>query len=443
MSFKWHDIFKLLRTILVVCLVVFCLTACASDKNGSMTGTTAGNKGGSSTEDGLTENHRACWQAKMLDLFYDTMGEASIRAYPIVTGSAMPLIMVAFSVWLSIRVLRHISSVVGESPAEVWTEVARMAGLCLFCGLLASSTSFLVYTLNTFIFPIYYTFLEFSERILSLAAEGVETKGQIIGSHCLIYDNPTLSCAAPALEKVSAEGGTFPQGPSVMMQCMSCTLSDRLQLGFEIAKNLFGQKSLTSVIAGLIIYFIFAMVRLTFVLYMIDSIFRMTIITIILPLLIIAIPFKATRKWSTYGFKVILNSAAIMMCLSVTITMSILAMQIMIQENAEEFGDNGRYQEFSIVLVALVLVSFLVMKSAGLAVAMANSLVGGDGSTDFQKKIGKLAAWVVKKLASVITAGGARFVTAVTDQIAALRKAKEAGSKAGKFLNKIAGRDKT
>lgn len=443
MNFKWQDIFRILRTILMVCVVAFCLAACGSDSDGDMTGTSSGKNGaGDSTQNELTEQHRSCWQGAILSMFYDTMGEASMRAYPVVTGSAMPLIMVAFAIWLSMRVLRHVSSVVEEAPAEVWTEVARMAVLCLFCGLLASSEGFLIYTLNTFIFPIYYTFLEFSERILNLAAEGAETKGQLIGTNCLIYDNASLTCAAAKLEKITSGANSFPQGPSTMMQCMVCTTSDRMQLGFAIAKDLFGAKSVSSVFAGLIIYAIFTIVKLTFVLYMVDSIFRMTVIVIILPLLILAIPFKQTRKWSTYGFKVILNSAAIMMCLAVTMTMSILAMQIMIQENAEEFGDRGRFQEFSIVLVALILVSFLVMKSAGLAVSMANSLVGGDGGTDFQKKIGKLAAWVGKKLIAAISFGAGKAITAVIDQIEALRKAKEAGSKTGGFLNKLAGRDK-
>lgn len=438
MKLTWQDIIRILKPLLLLAVMAVLLSACSTDSD-SMTGA----ESGSGTGEELDEQQRACWQGSLLAMFYNAMGQASMQAWPLVTGGALPLIMVGFAIWLSFRVLKHISSVSEESPAEVWTEVGKMAATCLFCGLLASSTEFLVFTLNTFIFPIYYTFLEYSARILELAAPEAQSKGQMLNDTCMIYTNEKLICAAPPLEKIeSASSASFPSGPSTMMQCLVCTTSDRMQMGFIIAKNLLALPSLASFLAGIMIYVIFAIVKVSFVFYLVDSIFRMTLMIIILPLLILAIPFKYTRKWSHESFKTILNSSAIMMCLAVMMTMAMLAMQVVIQQNSEELGDKGKYQEFSIIMIAMIMMGFLVLKSCGLAVAMADSLVGGGGGTDFQKKIAKLAAWTAKKLAVAVSAGTGKVFTSVLDRFEKLRDIKEKAQKARKVMQKLAGRDR-
>jgi hypothetical protein len=433
------NIFGLLKTGLMILLLAFCLVGCkVDDKN------VTGSETSDEQQEELREQQRACWQGSLLGLFYDVTGTASLKAFPIVTKGAMPLIMVAFAVWLSLRVLKHIGSVVEESPAEVWTEVAKVAFACLFCGILASSTEMLIYTLNTFILPIYYTFLEFGSRIVELAAQDGDTNppGQMLGETCLIYSN-NLVCAAPPLEKLTSASTEFPQGPSDLMQCLACALSDRMQLGFTIAKDLLGQLSLSSFIAGIFIYAIFIIVKISFVFYMVDSIFRLCMMVIILPFLILAIPFKVTRKWSKQGFLTILNSSANMMCLAVIVTMAMLAMQMVVQDNTEELGNKGNYMEFSLVMLSMILIAFLVLKSAGLAVSMANSLVGGGGGTDFQKKIGKLAMWAGKTLVGIVTAGAGKVFTATIDRIEALRKIRENSRAASSFFSRIAGRDRS
>ncbi len=439
MKLRWQDILKILKTGLMIFALAFCLTACSSDK-GDVSGMELE---GEQSE--LDEYQRSCWQAGLLEMFYNAMAESSMKAYPKVTKSAMPFIMVAFALWLSFRILKHVSSVEEESPAEVWTEVARMAFMCIFCGLLASSTNFLLFTLNNFIFPVYYAFLEYGSQIVSLAADGedVDGKGQLLGDTCLIYTS-SLVCSAPALENVSYSGGvaSFPNGPSELMQCLVCATSDRLQVGFVISKELLAATSLSSWVAGISIFVIFLFVKIAFVFYLVDSIFRMNIIVIILPFLILAIPFKFTRKWTKGGIQTIFNSSAVMMCIAVIATMAMLAMQTIIKDNYEFLGDKQAYQEFGVVMLSMILIAFLVLKSIGLAVSLADSLVGGGGSTNFQKKIAKLAAWTAKTLFLIISAGSGKAVTSVIDRVEALRKAREKAQKVSRFMKRISGRDR-
>ena len=133
--------------------VVFTLSGCSED------GANASNK----SESELAEEHRSCWQDKVLTLLYDTMGVVAMTSYEKLTQGALSFMMVAFALWFSFRLMKFISSpkdASGEN-AEMWNEVLKKLLLCFVCGLLASSTDGLLYTLNMIIFPIYNAFLEF------------------------------------------------------------------------------------------------------------------------------------------------------------------------------------------------------------------------------------------------------------------------------------------
>ncbi len=439
MTNRWQDILKILKTAIAVVLLVCSLAACSSDK-GAVTGIELE---GEQSE--LDEQQRACWQAGVLSMFYDAMAESSMKAYPQVTKGAMPFMMVAFAVWLSLRILRHVGSVVEEAPAEVWTEVSRMAFMCVVCGLLASSTTFLLFVLNKIIFPIYYAFLEYGSRIVALSADGedVDGKGQLLGDTCIFYTN-SLICQAPELEPVSYTSGkaAFPSGPSDLMQCLVCATSDRLQIGFLISKELLSATSLSSWVSGAAIFVIFLFVKIAFVFYLVDSIFRMNIVVIILPFLILAVPFKFSRKWTKQGILTIFNSSAVMMCIAIIATAAMLAMQTIIKDNYELLGDKQAYQEFGVVMLSMLLIAFLVLKSVGLAVSLANSIVGGGGNTNFQQKIAKLAAWTAKKVFGVVTGGIGTGLNKLVEKSGVATKLKENAGKVSQFANKMAGRDR-
>lgn len=433
---RQNDIFKFLRTIFMVLAVVFTLSACGSDK-GTVSAIEISNDPDEQNE--LDEQQRACWQAELLSSFYTVMAKSSVKAYPHVTNSALPFMLVAFAVWLSIKILKHVSSVVEESPAVIWTEVARMAFLCLVCGLLASSTSFLLFTLNKLILPIYYTFLEYGSLILNTMTTnaGAESPGIYLGEPdkgvCLIYTN-SLVCSAPPLEKVTMD--SFPTGPSELMQCLACAVNDRMQLGFVLAKNLLSMGSFSSVICGLAVFAIFAIVKISFVFYLVDSIFRMNIMVILLPCFIMAYPFKYTRKWTVKGFLVILNSAAILALLAIVIAMALMAMQILLIDNSVVIGNRDSYVEWGAVSLLVLLIAFLILKSIGLGVSLAAKVVGGGGDTAFQKKIASSGAQIAKRIFIAITGGIGKIFSQSKAVQAIQQKRKEAQDK----INQLAGR---
>ena len=91
----WKNILKIFKSILMVLALVMCLSACSSDQ-GDITAISS--EGGEQSE--LDEQQRTCWQANLLEMFYNAMATSSTGAYKKVTASSMSFIMVAFAIWM-------------------------------------------------------------------------------------------------------------------------------------------------------------------------------------------------------------------------------------------------------------------------------------------------------------------------------------------------------
>ena len=232
-----------------------------------------------------------------------------------------------------------------------------------------------------------------------------------------------------------------------MMGCMACAVSDRLSIGFDVAIRLFKVGNFTAFCVACFLIICFTIVKFGFVFYLVDSIFRLNIILIILPFLIMAYPFEQIRKWSVSGFKIILSSSAIMLCLGLTISMTILAMQKMLTQKDLDFGNSALYEKFGSTAMALIFMGFLIIKATGLAVELSSKISGIQTSADFQKKFKALVGTIGKAALNLLTAGAGKVATTIIDHVERLRqlrekyqKAKAKMDKARARLNKLAGR---
>ena len=169
---------------------------------------------------------------------------------------------------------------------------------------------------------------------------------------------------------------------------------------------------------------------------------------IIAPFLILFYPFEQTRKWTVTGFKIILNSSAIMLCLGVLISMTILAMQnILVNPSMGELGTASSLSDFGVIPISLIFLGFVIIKASGIAVSLSESVTGGGGDTKFQKKMAALVGTVAKGLFVGLTAGGGKIVTAVVEHSQRLKaihdkiqKVKKKVEKVQNKMNRLAGR---
>ncbi|MFV0627089.1 MAG: type IV secretion system protein [Alphaproteobacteria bacterium] len=432
--FKKIDILKFARLLFTVMAVLFLLSACN-------TGETAKDNralGEDRTNEQILEEQGKCWQSNVLNLIYDTLGNATMKVYGQVTHGALPLMMMAFAIWFAMRILTHVGSVTEENIAEVWKEVMIKLFLCLVCGIMASSTDFIIYLLNILIFPIYNAFLEFGSYIMQYG----ETKGKyesMWGGEPVIFKMPSI-CSIQGGVKAGLDTG-FPEAPRNMMSCMVCSANERMMIGSELAFNSLRGLSWTGMIIGAIVWLIFLFVRLGFVFYLVDTVFRFAIMIILLPIFIMAYAFKTTRKWTTTGVKTILNSSAFMCAIAIILTITMLAMEQLFAANSDFIsGDTSmidHFEDFSVFFLCLILICFLLLSSIKVAKEVADSLVGGGGEANFQKKAKAALEFVASIVLAVVTAGAGSAAQGVA------KGAQKAGAAAAKEAKKYASKAKS
>lgn len=374
---KVADIHRLLKGLLSLFLIVF-VSACNHYGN-----TTPSNLEQEQTE-ALTQG--TCWQKEILDPIYDIIGKISMSMHEELTKSSIAVVMMGFAIWLAMKLLKFVGSTVEGSPAQIWNEILRKAFICLFCGLLASNAGMIVFVMNTLIFPLYHAFLEFGGQILSLAhteVASVKIMGETIdlSKHsviCTIND-----------EMVAMEDG-FPTPMRDMMGCMVCAVADRLEVGRDMAFTAMRDGGLLAWVVGFLIWAIFLVVGWGFVFYLVDSIFRMGMMILFLPLLIIAYAFESTRKWTSKGFVNILNSAAFMMAFSIIIATSLMAMVSLAGDNPQVFDPENpemHATNLSLAILCLLLVAFLIYGSMEVSSQLTKAIIGGKTTTTFQKNL--------------------------------------------------------
>ena len=419
--FKGVDIKQIFKMLLIVLFATFMLTSCSKETSDGSVGAhnnqSALDVTDKSGQQELAAQHRECWQSSIVDLLYENMGKVALGMYAKITDGALPLMMLAFAIWTIFRLLKFVGSFTEDSPAEIWNEIVRKMFVCIVCGLIASSTTQLLWLLNTIVFPIYYAFLELGSEILNAAGDGkafkVDNSAVISFFQEMIPVSQPVLCSASGVGKASIETLSFPEGPRVMMDCMICSVNERLTLGFYLSFKVMAGSGFMPFILGLFILACFTIVKLGFVFYLVDSIFRFTMMAVILPLLVMSYAFKQTSGWAKHGFVTILNSAALMMFMAVMMAMALLAMEKIISDNSDIFKDNvdvASFSEFSVPFMCLMLIAFLIVSSVELAQQVTDSLVGGNSDSAFQKRVGKLAAQILWGALGIITFGGAKKI---------------------------------
>lgn len=402
-----QNILRLLGILLLVLSIAFTLSGCSQE----------GALDTEKTDEELAAEHRTCWQDKVLVLLYDTMGKAAMGTYSKLTEGAFALMMVAFAVWLAFTLLAYISSIKEESSGELWNQILAKFVVCFACGTLASSTDGLLWVLNMILFPIYNAFLEFGGAVLT-ASSGVAENGkqtiQVFGE--TIEAGRSIVCKPEGVATASLDG--FPTGPRNMMSCLICAVNERLTLGNKLAFEVMRMEGFMVTVIGLIILVTFTIIKVSFVFYLVDTIFRFAMIIVLLPLLIMAYAFPFTKKWVKQGMSTVLNSGAFMMVIAILIAMAIMAVFKVIQNNPETFNPQGEeqkaaFKELNPAVLSLLLIAFLIKGTLGVAQTITQKLVGGSSEAKFQKKMRAAVMMVGKMILMWLTAGGSKALEAV------------------------------
>lgn len=424
-------IFKFIAMLLLLVAVSFTLSGCSKD--GSIPEGT--------DETRLAEEHRQCWQQEVLSLLYDTIGKVAMETYAKITTGAMTLMMVAFAVWFAFQLIQHVTSLKTVSNTEIWDNTLKKIVLCFACGFLASSTDGLLWVLNTIIFPIYNGFLEFGGKILestsSVNENGINSVtvfGEVItGGHNIV---------CKINEKLDATLDGFPQGPRDMMNCMVCAVNERLTLGNKIAIAVMKESGFLTFVVSTVLLVSFTILKLGFVFYLVDSIFKFGVMITMLPIFVLSYPFGPTKSWAGTGMKAILSSAVFMMIIALIISVALLAVMQILHDHQNVFNPpdeqaKASLRELSPPILALLLVAFLVKATMSISQKLVSAIIGSGVRAEFQRKLEAAANEAGSFALAWITGGLSKGFDAIkkTQQVQqAMEKAKQ--SHVGKAVTK-------
>lgn len=425
------DIYRIGKLLIIILAAVFLLSACSTVAIQATDPASA-----ESAEENMSQE-ADCWQGKVLKTIYNTIGILIMSQFEKLTQGSMSVMMIGFAVWMAIRLLKFVSSVREDSPAQIWNEIIKKAFICVFCGSLAYSSGTLLYVINMLLFPIYGAFLDFGSQILDLSADEI-SELSVFGTN-VIFSGTRLSCKITGI--VNADLNGFPSAFSDSMNCMICAVVDRMRIGRTLALVSMTMSGALPFFTGLLLWLIFYVVGFGFVFYLVDSIFRFGMMILMLPIFIMSYAFGPTKKWTKIGFENIMNSAAFMMAFSIIIATVLLAITDLIKNNSNIFDpDNPQLhmQNISIATLCLLLVGFLVFGSMGVSQQLTSSIIGGKTDAKFQQNLKATAQAVL----GVIT-GGLGWVAkkvAFSEKTAVGRLLKNAGALKGK-LDRLAGRN--
>lgn len=393
------DISCFLKKLLSIILMIMALAACSSDKNAMTKGDLCKDVSSPGEETlCIDTDDQSCLSCEILMLVYKAVGSNVMKMHSSFTQGAMAIMMVGFSIWLALRLLKFVSSVTENNVGEVWNEILRKAFICLICGLLASSPSMLLYVINSLVFPVYLAFLELGIDVLNgaiKASGNVSTHGsssasiEVFGT-VINVQGIQLHCSVGDKSVAVSENG-FPEGISYAMECMIKALTGYLTIGGDIANEVMQNNDrLIGQIMGLLLLAFFWVVKIGFGFYLVDSVFQMGIIILLLPIFILSYAFGPTRKWTGIGFRQIIASSGFLMCFSIIVAMVLRAMISLVANNPKLFNPENleaSMSDISLGFLCLLLIGFLIYGSMGVSQQLTSALLGAKVDSNFQRNL--------------------------------------------------------
>ena len=363
----------------------------------------------------------SCWQLLLLkpilafisQLFNESAGKAA-------NGGAN-LILVAFAVWMAFKMLRVLGSFKEENIGEVLTEIGQKLFICVACAFIVNG--YIIDILKITLIPIYQTIIELGSEALD------NTTSLSLGDYGVItfktpFDKPTC----PVEPKEINSLGDLQTMVRNSSGCLICAINDRLSSGIKIGIWMVSTLHVLAMVIGLVLIAIFTIAKFGFVLFVVDSLFRINFAVYLIPILILGIPFKYTRKWSKHGALMFLNSSGIMMFMGLLVGVATKTLEEMVKtyEAANALNETGM-EGMSFQLLGILMIALLLINIPAMAVVLADKFIEGGGGQEFQKKATQFVMNMVKKMGkAAVDSLSSSATEAVTNSMEKYEKVREA-----------------
>ena len=401
-----------LRTVLIVLSCVL-ITACDPPKE----------KNPKTSAQIMQEAKADCWQCNLFTMVYNAGGQTAAQVYNNTVSGAASLVMLGFGIWMLIELMKHLSSVKFEEPAEFWKKILHKLFVCFVCSVMVSSPSNVLWVVNSIVTPVFVGFIEFADAIMTGGG----------------------GCSLSGSSSEVGAGNVFPSGPGSALECLVGELHGKLCIGKALGHRLIMDEDseFDARLAGIVIIVVFAIIDLVFPFYLIDSIIRLGLTLSLVPLFVMAFAFESTRGFTKKGFSLLVNSGMTMAMMCVVVTLMADTITKFIGETFPFVLDPGaidaggdQLQEFAgtgLGFVTLIALGFLTFSAATSAPSIASSLAGAGAGLD------GIMSTMVKAAGLLMQAMGGPLGNAMKTTEKFAKRAKRAGKVAASTAKGAAG----
>ncbi len=275
---------------------------------------------------------QTCYVCPIVDNLLDVLTTVVNQVYNGLAGRMTPLLIMLYSVWMAVFVIKYISSMKQKNIHDFYTELLKKTFVVIFVGVLVASAQGLLYVLDIIIFPLFLFFVEFAIEMINSAGAGTN-----------------ISCASTfsSMEASVSSGGNLDAlaGLKAPLSCLIESLHKALEPGVTMgAKLMFVQNiGFWPEFVGLFIFLFFIILDFLFPLQIFDSLFRFGIMLILLPLAILLSAFKITRHYIEKVFRYFVATMVHIAIISVIFAVCLHVVTGMMNAINAEYFSNGQY----------------------------------------------------------------------------------------------------
>lgn len=361
---------------------------------------------------------RSCLFCPLFRTIFNAIQNASSASFKNLGKPMSKLILIGLAIWIALMVLQNVSSMTRQDPFEFITKLLRASFKVIIAYFLLKD-SIIIY--NYILGPILKAGFEFGAAFLDNTKDIVgscQSKATFTSSAGGVfpaYLQRYLLCFIEAVQYELATSQAI--GSSLMCVARNAALSN---LG-PIARVM---PDFSMMFQGALIYIISLILSLAYAFYLIDATVQLGIFGILLPFIILCMPFKITNSYFKTGVGVFMNSWFVYVFMGIVVN---IVMQLIGQsltggkggltdvETAINGNEVRKLQEllgigfsgFLIMLACCIFGVKLMMKVTELA----GQFSGGGLSLGIGSKIGAIPAQAATGVAKGVVNTGKKVIS--------------------------------
>ncbi len=311
----------------------------------------------------LKEVQNDCWSCDMTYLIIESIDKVATTFYNEVQENryALKILALGFAFWLLFKIFKMLATWGFTDLGQIWTDIFKKFLLVIVAAALLMSPVRQVFDL--IMTPLFSFSAAYSMKMSEVAAFGSTAPKIDVAlsnglnvppnrcSYCTAMLNPAAEVPAPAnigqvrgFQRASVQDRAFSPQLKNSMLCIICSLYRTVSPPTIIGQSLACYSvtdgaytfpphwvigvpfrmtipNLTMWITGYAIIFTFFVISVLFPFYLIDAFFRLGYVATLMPFLIVAYVFEATRKYADNAFKMVLYSLFTFLSMSITLVL--------------------------------------------------------------------------------------------------------------------------